>query len=135
MCATSSQESKRWCGRGNLNYCFTLIIRNLLILHSAQRPKCPTIPLPLYVYGTANVSQKRKPRRSVFSQSCQQQFDIRPSHRSRPRATVRECGMGSVLRSLCPDRAVDLVPREIVARSIASCWRPTSQNCEDMPHW
>jgi len=44
-------------------------------------PKCPTIPLPLYVYCTENPLQKRKPRRSVFSQSRHKQFDIRPSHR------------------------------------------------------
>jgi len=40
--------------KGDLNYSITLIIRNLLILRSAQRPQCPTIPLPLYVYCTAN---------------------------------------------------------------------------------
>ncbi len=39
---------------GDLNYSITLITRNLLILHSAQKPKCPTIPLPLYVYCTVN---------------------------------------------------------------------------------
>jgi hypothetical protein len=51
----------------DLNYSIMLITRNLLILHSAQMPKCPTIPLPLYVYCTANALQKKKPRRSVLS--------------------------------------------------------------------
>src|ERR1700693_2163815 len=68
---TSAHQELNWPhnlrgGLGDLNYSITLITRNLLILHSAQRPKCPTIPLPLYVYCTANVSQKRKPRR-MFS--------------------------------------------------------------------
>ena len=40
--------------KGDLNYSITLTARNLFILHSASRPKCPTIPLPLYVYCTAN---------------------------------------------------------------------------------
>ena len=34
------------------------------------------------LYG--ELAQKRKQRQSVFSQSRQQQFDIRPSYRSRP---------------------------------------------------
>ena len=55
-----------WCGRGDLNYPITLITRNLLILHPAQRSKCPTIPLPLYVYCTANVrKEKTAPKRSL----------------------------------------------------------------------
>jgi hypothetical protein len=73
----------------------------------AQMPKCPTIPIPLYVYCSANV-QKRKPRQSAFPQSCQQQFDIRTSigqgHRSRMQ------GMVSMLRSRFPDLVVDLLP-------------------------
>jgi len=56
-------------------------------------------------------AQKRKPRRSAFSQSCQQQFDIRPpigqGHRS------RMSGMGD--RSAKPVSLVDLVLREVVA--------------------
>ena len=38
--------------------------------------------------------------------------------------------MVSVLRSLSPDLAVDLVPREIVARSITSCL-PTNLELSD----
>jgi hypothetical protein len=35
--------------KGDFNYSITLITSTLLILRSAQRLKCPTIPLPLYV--------------------------------------------------------------------------------------
>ena len=70
--------------KGDLYYSITLITRNLLILHSAQWPKCPTIPLPLYVDCTANALHKKKPRRCVFSQCSHKQFGIGPSHRSRP---------------------------------------------------
>jgi hypothetical protein len=52
----------------DLNYSITLITRNLLILHSAQRPKCPTIPLPLYVYCTANL-RRRENRAEALSLS------------------------------------------------------------------
>ncbi len=54
--------SRFWCGRGDLNYSIPLITRNLLILHPAERPKGPTIPIPLYVYCTANALRKRKPK-------------------------------------------------------------------------
>src|ERR1700723_283780 len=67
--------------KGDLNYSITLIKRNLLILHSAQRPHNPVSAVRL-LYGER--LQKRKPRRSAFSQYCKQQFDIPLSHRSRP---------------------------------------------------
>src|ERR1039458_6019242 len=59
-------DKKPWCGRGDLNYSITLITRNLLILHPAKRPKCPTIPLPLYVYCTAN-AHRRENRAEALS--------------------------------------------------------------------
>ena len=46
--------------KGDLNYAITLITRSLLILHSASRPKCPTMPLLLYVYCTANAHREMR---------------------------------------------------------------------------
>ena len=73
-----------WCGRGELNYSIALITRNLLILHPGVKAQMPHNPASIVRLLYGERSRKRKPRRSAFSQFCQQQFDIRPSHRSRP---------------------------------------------------
>ena len=75
----------------------TLIIRSLLILRSAQMPHNPASIVRL-LYGDCT---QRGPRRSAFSQSCQQQFDIRPSHRSSQcsRMPGRVTGCESVSKS------------------------------------
>jgi len=74
-----------WCGRGDLNYSIALITRNLLILHPGVKAQMPHNPASLVRLLYGERAQKRKPRRSAFSQSFQQQFDTRHSHRPRPR--------------------------------------------------
>jgi hypothetical protein len=74
-----------WCGRGDLNYSIALITRNLLILHPGVKAQMAHNPASLVRLLYGERAQKRKPRRSAFSQSFQQQFDTRHSHRPRPR--------------------------------------------------
>src|SRR5258708_20944443 len=63
-------------------------------------------------------AQKRKPRRSAFSQSCQQQFDIRLSHRSRP-TFENAMKWWACFEAPSTDLVVECcAPREVVAGSI-----------------
>jgi hypothetical protein len=52
-----------------------LITRNLLILHPGVKAQMPHNPASLVRLLYGERAQKRKPRRSAFSQSFQQQFD------------------------------------------------------------
>ena len=72
---------------------------------TAQIPHNPASIVRLS-YGER--AQKRKPRRSAFSQSRQQQFDTRQSHRSRPpfeNAAVRE-SIGPFQQTVVPNGTI-----------------------------
>jgi hypothetical protein len=78
----------------------------------------PHNPTSIVRSCTENALRERKPRQSVFSQTCQQQFDIRPFHRSSGQATCYGMpGMATGAKS-SQNLVAAPVRSDVVARSI-----------------